>query len=64
MEVGQHDRDFLRQEGGTISLILLQIATDILLLAEQLQLRILPAYVPTDKNPTADAASRFQSIPD
>ena len=55
---------YVKKEGGTISLILLQIATDILLLAEQLQLRILPAYVPTDENLIADAASWFQSIPD
>ena len=55
---------YVKKEGGTISPILLQIATDILLLAEQLQLWILPAYVPTDENLIADAASRFQSIPD
>ena len=55
---------YVKKEGGTTSPILLQIASDILLLAEQLRLRILPAYVPTDENLVADAASRFQSIPD
>ena len=55
---------YIRREGGTVSPVLLQIATDILLLADQMQLRILPAYVPTDENLLADAASRFQSLPD
>ena len=55
---------YVKKEGGTTSPILLQIASDILLLAEQLRIRILPAYVPTDENLVADAASRFQSLPD
>ena len=55
---------YIKKEGGKVSPTLLQIATDILLLADQMQLRILPAYVPTDENILADAASRFQSLPD
>jgi hypothetical protein len=36
----------------------------ILLLAHQRQLRLLPVFIPSEENIQADAASRFQSIPD
>jgi hypothetical protein len=35
-----------------------------ILRAHQRQLRLLPAYIPSEVNVQADAASRFQSIPD
>ena len=55
---------YVKKEGGSISPLLLQIATDLLLLAEKKLVRILPVFVPTDENILADAASRFQSLPD
>ena len=55
---------YVKKEGGTISQSLLQIATQLLLLAEEKQIRILPVYVPSEENLLADAASRFQSLPD
>jgi hypothetical protein len=33
-------------------------------LAHQMSIRILPVYIPTEENILADAASRFQEIPD
>ena len=55
---------YIRREGGTISLPLLQIATRILLFAHEHQVRILPVFIPSAENLLADAASRFQSLPD
>jgi hypothetical protein len=39
-------------------------AERILLLAHQRQISILPAFIPSEENVQADAASRFQSVPD
>ena len=55
---------YIRKEGGTRSLPLLEEAREILLLASSLSLRILPVYLPSDENHLADAASRFQQLPD
>ena len=55
---------YVRREGGTMSLPLLQVATRILLFAHKHQVQILPVYIPSAENLLADAASRFQSLPD
>jgi hypothetical protein len=54
----------IRKEGGLKTRILLEWAEKILLLAHQRHLRILPAFIPPEENLQADAASRFQSLPD
>jgi hypothetical protein len=53
----------IRKEGGLQGRDLLKEAEKILL-AHQRQLRLLPAFIPSEENIQADAASRFQSIPD
>ena len=53
---------YIRREGGTISLHLLEIARRILL--HRRQIEILPVYISSEENLQADAASRLQSIPD
>ena len=55
---------YVRKEGGTISPLLLDIASEILCLAHRRALRILPVYVPSEENLLADAASRFLDLPD
>jgi hypothetical protein len=54
----------VRKEGGLRGRALLEGAERILLLAHQHQLCLLPAFIPSEENVQADAASRFQSIPD
>jgi hypothetical protein len=54
----------IRKEGGLKSKAVLEWAEKILLLAHQRNLRILPAFIPSEENLQADAASRFQSLPD
>jgi hypothetical protein len=54
----------IRKERGLKPRILLEWAEKILLLAHQRHLRILPAFIPSEENLQADAASRFQSLPD
>ena len=54
----------IRKEGGLKTRILLEWAEKILLLAHQRHLRILPAFITSEENRQADAASRFQSLPD
>jgi hypothetical protein len=54
----------VRKEGGLRGRALLEAAETILLLAHQRQLHLLPAFIPSEVNVQADAASRFQSIPD
>jgi hypothetical protein len=51
------------KEGGLKGRDLLQEAERILLLLHQRQLRILPAFIPSEENVPADAASRFQLVP-
>ena len=55
---------YIAKEGGTHSPVLLEIATEILLLAAQLDLKIVPVYVPSAENLHADFASRFKALPD
>jgi hypothetical protein len=55
---------YIRKEGGLRGRDLLEGAEKILLLAHQHQLRLLPAFIPSEENILADAASRFQLIPD
>ena len=55
---------YIAKEGGTRSPVLLRIAREILLLAEEMDLRIVPIYVPSEENLHADFASRFKSLPD
>jgi hypothetical protein len=55
---------YIKKEGGTISLQVLAEAKKLLVLAHQMSVRILPVYIPTEENILADAASRFQEIPD
>jgi hypothetical protein len=50
--------------GGLRGRALLEGAERILLLAHQRQLRLLPAFIPSEENLQADAASRFQLVPD
>jgi hypothetical protein len=54
----------IRKEGSLRGRALLEGAERILLLTHQRQLRLLPAFIPSEENLQADAASRFQSIPD
>jgi hypothetical protein len=54
----------IRKEGGLRGRALLEGAERILLLAHQRQLRLLPAYIPSEENVQADTASRFQLVPD
>jgi hypothetical protein len=51
----------IRKEGGLRGRALLEGAERILL---QRQLRLLPAFIPSEENVQADAASRFQLVPD
>ena len=53
---------YIRKEGGTVSLVLLGIAAEILL--HRRQLRVRPVFLPSEENLLADAASRFQVLPD
>ena len=55
---------YIRKEGGTQSAPLLALATEILILADNLGLKIIPVYVPSEENLHADFASRFKSLPD
>ena len=55
---------YIRREGGTVSLHLLEIARRILLLLHRRRISILPVYISSEENLQADAASRLQSIPD
>jgi hypothetical protein len=55
---------YIRKEGGTISPLVLAEAEEALVLAHQMSVRLLPVYIPTEENILADAASRFQEIPD
>jgi hypothetical protein len=54
----------VRKEGGLKGSDLLEEAERILLLLHQHQLRIMPAFIPSEENLQADAASRFQLVPD
>jgi hypothetical protein len=54
----------IRKEGGLRGRPLLEAAERILLPAHQRQLCILPAFFPSEENVQADAASRFQLVPD
>jgi hypothetical protein len=54
----------IRKEGGLKGRPLLEAAERILLLAHQRHLLLLPAFIHSEENIQADAASRFQSIPD
>jgi hypothetical protein len=54
----------IRTEGGLKGRDLLEEAEKILLLLHQHQLRILPAFIPSEENIQADAASRFKLVPD
>jgi hypothetical protein len=55
---------YIKKEGGTCSLSLLEAASEILIKAHQRGLRFLPIYIPSEENILADAASRFMDIPD
>jgi hypothetical protein len=54
----------IRKEGGLRGRTLLEGAKRIILLLHQRQLRILPAFLFSEENVQADAASRFQLVPD
>jgi hypothetical protein len=54
----------IRKEGGLMGRRLLREAERILILMDSHQLRILPAFIPSEENLQADAASRFQLVPD
>jgi hypothetical protein len=54
----------IRKEGGLRGRALLEGAKRIILLLHQRQLRILPAFIPSEENVQADAASRFQLVLD
>ena len=55
---------YIRKEGGTVSRPLLLLARQILLLLHQRRIRIYPVFVSSEENLLADAASRFQTLPD
>lgn len=55
---------YISKEGGTHSAPLLKVAQEILFLARDLQVSILPVFVPSEANLHADFASRFKSLPD
>jgi hypothetical protein len=55
---------YVKKEGGTTSPLVLAEAEKALVLSHQMSVRILPVYIPTEENILADAASRFQEIPD
>jgi hypothetical protein len=54
----------IRKEGGLKGRSLLREAERILILLDSRQLRILPAFIPSEENLQADAAFRFQLVPD
>jgi hypothetical protein len=54
----------IRKEGGLRGRALLEGAERILFLTHQRQIRLLPAFIPSEENVQADAASRFQLVPD
>jgi hypothetical protein len=65
VEDRQHHGPSLYQEGrGTISPQVLVEEEKALVLAHQMFVCILPVCIPTEENILADAASRFQEIPD
>jgi hypothetical protein len=55
---------YVRKEGGLKGRRLLLEAEKILLFLHSRRLRILPAFIPSEENLQADAASRFQLVPD
>ena len=55
---------YIQKEGGTVSRPLLRLSRRILLLALKRQVRILPVFLSSEENFLADAASRFQELPD
>jgi hypothetical protein len=55
---------YVKKEGGTCSPQVLEITEKILVKAHQMSIRILLVFIPTGENILADAASRFQEIPD
>jgi hypothetical protein len=55
---------YIRKEGGLRGRRLLWEAERILLLLHSRRLRVLPAFIPSEENLQADAASRFQLVPD
>ena len=55
---------YILKEGGTHSAPLLALASEILILAKDLDLKIVPVYIPSEENLHADFASRFKSLPD
>jgi hypothetical protein len=54
----------IRKEGGFKGRRLLREAERILILLHSRQLRVLPAFIPSEENLQADAASRFKLVPD
>jgi hypothetical protein len=54
----------IQKEGGLKGRRLLREAERILILLDSCQLRILPAFIPSEENLQADAASHFQLVPD
>ena len=55
---------YIRKEGGTISLPLLEVARDIHLFLHERRMEIVPVFVASQENLHADAASRLQALPD
>jgi hypothetical protein len=54
----------IRKEGGLRGRALLEGAERILLLAHQRQIRLLPSFISSEENMQADAALKFQLLPD
>jgi hypothetical protein len=54
----------IRKEGGLRGRCLLREVERILILLHSCQLRILPAFIPSEEDFQADSASRFQLVPD
>ena len=55
---------YVKKEGDTSSLPLLQVASEVLLLADSFKIKILPVYIPSEQNLLAGSVSRFRDLPD
>ncbi|KAJ8708130.1 hypothetical protein PYW08_010496 [Mythimna loreyi] len=55
---------YIKNQGGTRSLILLDSTRELLLLAHRLRIDLLPFYIPGQYNTLADSLSRGKDLPD
>jgi hypothetical protein len=55
---------YIKKEGGLVNWQLLDLSEKILILAHQRCIRLFPVYIPSEENLQADAALKFESLPD